>query len=217
MVTRLFIAMLVFVHVHVQAQVTQGVAYYKVTYPSLKADMRKYAHVLPTTMQFTFRHHQFMSEVRTAASFSRTIGDARSKDLTILAELKDRKIMVRRSGYNYEEPKPRVFVTLTSETKQIAGYTCKKAEVVMLDYENNTTNSTIWYCDSIGSTLHGYEQLYPEIKGLLMEYTVNQGGIEMVYTVTYVELKPVDKRVFDIPETGYVLMSDREFMHLMNK
>lgn len=212
-------ALVVFVQLHMQAQaqITQGVAHYKVTYPSLKADMRKYAHVLPATMQFTFRHHLFMSEVRTAASFSKTIGDARSKDLTILAELKDRKIMVRRSGYNYEEPKPRVFVTLTSETKQIAGYTCKKAEVVMLDYENKTTMSSIWYCDSIGSPLHGYEPLYPEIKGLLMEYTVNQGGIEMVYTVTHVESKPIDKSVFDIPAIGYVLMTDREFMHLMNK
>ncbi|MFA7381594.1 MAG: hypothetical protein WC150_14140 [Bacteroidia bacterium] len=200
-----------------QAQLNEGVAYYSVTYPSLKPEMRKYLNVLPSTMVFTFRHHMFVSEVLTSGSYSRTIGDARSRDLTILAEMKGRKVMVRRSGYNYEELKPKVFVTLSNETKMIAGYRCKKADVITLDYENNTSNAVIWYCDSIGSPSFSYEQHYPQIKGLMMEYTVKQGDIEMVYTVTKVEAKPVDKNVFVIPSTGFELMTDREFMHLMNK
>ncbi|MBP6303846.1 MAG: hypothetical protein KA501_10720, partial [Bacteroidia bacterium] len=56
-----------------QAQLNEGVAYYSVTYPSLKPEMRKYINVLPSTMVFTFRHHMFVSEVLTSGSYSRTI------------------------------------------------------------------------------------------------------------------------------------------------
>lgn len=198
-------------------QVEQGIITYAVVYPKMTAEMSKLADVLPLKMTVTFRFNMMASEVSTPASYSKTIIDARSKDITILAHVNNRKILIKRPGHDPEQPKPKVFIERTEDTATIAGYLCKKAKIITLDLSNNTETSEVWYCEALGSPEYSYELNFEGLHGMLMRYTLKQGNIEMEYNAIKVEAKTIDKSVF-VPQTaGYEQMSDRQFMHIMSR
>lgn len=88
--------------------------------------------------------------------------------------------------------------TLTSETKTIAGHTCKKAI-----WKNNDPKESaeieIWYATDMADISGEYKGL----PGLAMEYTFTMSGIKMKYTVTEIVKQKVEEKLFAIPE-GYI-------------
>lgn len=198
-------------------QIEQGVITYAVLYPKLTPEMRKLYTVLPLQMTVTFRYHMMCSEVSTSASYSKTIINARNKDIAIIAHVSNRKILVQRPGLDPSQPRPKVFIEKTNDTTTIAGYLCKKAKVTTLYLDNTTEQTEIWYCESLGSPDFCYELNFEGLHGMLMRYTVKQGDITQEYTAIKVEPKEINKSFFDLPTTGYEVLTDRQFMHLMSK
>ena len=199
------------------APIEQGVITYAVLYPKLTPEMRKLYTVLPLQMTVTFRYHMMCSEVSTPASYSKTIINARNKDIAIIAHVSNRKILVQRPGLDPSQAKPRVYIEKTEDTTTIAGYVCKRAKITTLYMDNSTEQSEVWYCEDIGSPDFSYELNFEGLHGMLMRYTVKQGDIEQEYTAIKVEPKEISKGFFDLPSSGYEIMTDRQFMHLMSK
>jgi hypothetical protein len=196
-------------------RIDQGLIIYAVQYPKLTAEMRKMADVLPMRMTVTFRYHMMCSEVSTPSTYSKTIIDARSRDMTILAHVDGKRILVHKPGRDFNQMKK--FLELTEDTMTIAGFLCKKAIVTSLYQERQVDQSEIWYSPDIGSPDFSYESDLPDLRGMMMRYTIKQGDIEMIYQAIKVEPKTIDKKYFAVPDTGYQVMTDRQFMHLMNK
>jgi GLPGLI family protein len=72
---------------------------------------------------------------------------------------------------------------------------------------------TVYYTDQI---VPGLQNNFEGLKGLAMEFTLNEGGMEITYLVTKVEETKVDKNLFEIP-SDYEEMEMDDFMKSMGQ
>jgi hypothetical protein len=101
-------------------------------------------------------------------------------------------------------------IEYTKDTKQIAGYTCKKAIIKTKD--KNVFN--IWYSDALFPNASEQTQ-YTKFKGgCPLEFDMAQNGMKMKLTATKVELGNVSDKVFDIPD-GYQEVTFEQLMQMM--
>jgi GLPGLI family protein len=103
-------------------------------------------------------------------------------------------------------------VILEDETKDILGYTCKKA--IIVDADGN--ESVFWYTDEIAINTEGQNVLSSKIPGQPLQMEVPTNGMNM--TMTAIEFteklkKKLKTSLFDmtIPE-GYTVKSTEELM-----
>lgn len=112
---------------------------------------------------------------------------------------------------NEEEEDTGYKVKLTKEKKTIAGYKCKKA--IVTDSEGNEME--YWYTEDIKTISTDKKSAISQLPGLALEYSTNQQGMQMLFTVTKVETS-LDKETIstkfsmEIPE-GYEEMTYEEF------
>jgi GLPGLI family protein len=103
-----------------------------------------------------------------------------------------------------DEKKPEV--ELVDETKEIAGFACKKAIVINED----GAEMTVWYTDQIKfEHLEGTSFDKLPVPGFPLEYEMKKGAMSMKFTATkYEDNFKTDKKFYDmtIPE-GYKIVS----------
>ncbi len=126
-----------------------------------------------------------------------------------------------------EKPK----IEYTSEKKTIAGYECTKAIVTSMvgkDKEKKEVKTNVWFTDKIkmpsSAKVGKRTSMGPdlaELKGYPMqiEMAMNQGGMEMkmIITVTEVDTKAVDDKIFVVSTEGYKMMSYKEMKEQQKK
>lgn len=110
-----------------------------------------------------------------------------------------------------EEEDPEFEVTLTKETKKIAGYKCKKA--IITDSEGNEVE--YWYTEDIKTTTTDSKSPVAQLPGQALEYSTDRNGLIMSFTATKVStsLSAEDKKSkfkMEIP-AGYEEMTFEEF------
>lgn len=100
-----------------------------------------------------------------------------------------------------KNPLPNYTVTLVEETKQVLGYSCKKA--LLVDGEGN--EMVVWYTNEIVASTKGQLYFSDKMPGFPLEYTMKFQGMNMKMTAIGIE-KKLGKDVFDltVPE-GYVV------------
>jgi hypothetical protein len=118
-------------------------------------------------------------------------------------------------------------ILYSEETKQIAGYTCKKAVIRTKDRQGAVNESTVWYCPEfkmgegfsfgggrggmMGGPMMGGLNGLDKIEGFPMEYSMSRSnGMKMHMTVTKVQLDAaIDDKTFEVPK-GYELKSMKD-------
>jgi len=105
-----------------------------------------------------------------------------------------------------KEPK----IEYTSETKTIAGYECKKANVTIMTQKNEEFKTEVWYTEKItyirqGGGRKGGE-MFKGLKGLPMEYMIPQGPMKIKMTAKEVSLEAVPDSKFVLTTEGYTEM-----------
>ncbi|MEO6883880.1 MAG: hypothetical protein ABI199_07630 [Bacteroidia bacterium] len=145
---------------------------------------------------------------------STTITDKKSNVITTLFNTMGQKMMTKmkldslmKAGKgNVNEPTYKY----DSETKTIAGYLCKKAEMTVVDKKTGEKiTSVVYYTEDIPALDHNVEGVggYPNgLKGYPLEYEIHRKGITMKMTAKSVEKKTLTNADFAIPD-GYTLMS----------
>ncbi len=91
----------------------------------------------------------------------------------------------------------------TSETKEIAGVTCK--QVIITDSTNHTY--PVYYTDEISVNSPNWSSPFKEIDGLLMEFSVNIGGLVLNLKAKEIVNTKNEQAFFEIPE-GYKIIKD---------
>lgn len=94
-------------------------------------------------------------------------------------------------------------------TKVIAGYTCKKAEYVTKDENDEETVTVVYYTEELGNQAINYGGSFTGLKGFPMEYVISQAGIITSFTVTGVTKGKVKATDFLVP-TDYVELTPEE-------
>lgn len=187
----------------------KGVITYKITIEgSGVTDEMK--NMMPKTMTMTILGNKARSEMVMSMGKTVSITDGDTKETITLMDMMGQKIAVKS---NYDEIKaelaksPNVKVEITSETKDILGYTCKKAIVTNKD---DNTEINVYFTEELGSNALNFDNpQFKDINGAMLEFEIPNEQFSMKFTAVSVEKKSVSADEFTIPE-GYQIKTKEE-------
>jgi GLPGLI family protein len=196
------------------AQMTEGHIMYKIDASTDDPEMQMAISMLQgSTMDLYFKEKMTRSEMKMGTFMTvTTITDETEGSVLMLMSGMIGNNAIRSTMDELEAQKekieePKYEVTLSDETKDIVGYTCKKATLISED----GTESIFWYTEDISVSKKGQNYLNEEVPGFPMQFEINNGGLKMTMTVDQLD-KKLDKKkaaslfAMDIPE-GYTEMS----------
>jgi GLPGLI family protein len=158
------------------------------------------------------------TDMNMAIQSTTAIMDTKTKQIVTLMDIMGQKYLIRMNEADIkkeDEKAPETTIKYLDETKMIAGYKCKKAEVTVKTKEGKEEVVNVYYTDEIPSA--ELKTAYKGLKGFPMEYMINQGGIKMTFTAKSVSKDPVPDTKFDIPKEGYTETTMEDFQKSMQK
>jgi GLPGLI family protein len=156
------------------------------------------------------------TDMNMAIQSTTAIMDAKSKQIVTLMDIMGQKYLIRMNEADLKKEEasaPQTSIKYLEETKMIAGYKCKKAEVTVKSKDGKEELVNVYYTDEIPAS--DMKSAYKGLKGFPMEFTMNQGGIKMAFTTKSVSKEPVPDSKFEIPKEGYKETTMEEFQKEM--
>jgi len=177
-----------------------GTITFKYTYegrelePSEKAQM-------PTGQTMTFGQGKVKTEIASPMGNITTIYDVNTQETTMLLDIMGQKLAVvqkadDKTKKKLEEQTKGIKIDYPDETKQIAGYKCKKALISKGD-----TTITLFFSSDLKFKGANAMQIYKDIDGIVLESTspTQDEELTMKIKATKIEPRKVKKKEFNIP------------------
>jgi GLPGLI family protein len=178
----------------------EGKIVYDLSFPGLEIDASQAA-MLPKESVVYIKQGKSRTEMSMGMGMSTTVlSDSKSKTATLLYDMMGNKMAMKTTEEDKKKEKeqPEPTVTLSDETKDIAGYKCKKAEVKLNDAEN--TSMIVYYSPEIGGKdLNWHQGPMKVVDGVPMEYEMKQQGLTMRFSAKSVSKENVDDVKFTVP------------------
>jgi GLPGLI family protein len=149
------------------------------------------------------------SEMISSLGTQATVIDGKTGNVTILKNYGEQKYMIRMTPDNWKETNKKydgVVFTYVNEYDSIAGYKCQKAIGRLLD----STTFTVYFTKELVPVNKDFEYINKNLPGLAMKYEAVQGKKIVTYTVSSINFNPVLQSKFDLPTSGYRVMSYEE-------
>lgn len=190
----------------IQAQTFEGKIVYSITYKDLPAEMAEMSSMLPSNQMIWIKGNKSRFEQTMSQGSTIVITDATAGSSIVLMDLMGTK-------YKLDIPKDEMEKLVTEEempevkyvdgTREIAGYTCHKAEVEMVGFDGV---ATFYYTEEIPPVkVQGMEAL--QLKGMFMAYEFSANGMTMNIEVTDIDKSSISDSKFQVP-SGYKDMPD---------
>ena len=189
----------------------EGVIHYTISIPNSTLPEEQIA-MFPKASTLSIKGTNTCNESSSAMGNVVEITNYEKKFTVTLLDMMGKKIAIKKTldeitKDNGKGPKPTVQVT--NETKEIAGYKCKKA-IITLEKNGNKSSLEAWYTNELGGKESNFgNPVYSDIDGILMEFTLQERSITMKYSVSKVEKKAIADSAFEIP-ADYKLMTQEE-------
>lgn len=149
------------------------------------------------------------SEMISPLGTQATIIDGKTGHVTMLKDYGEQRYMIKMTPANWKESNKKydsIRFTYFNEYKTIEGYKCQKAVGLMSD----STTFSVYFCKDLIPVNKDFEYLNRNLPGLAMQYEAKLGDKMVTYTVSNISFNPVSQSKFDIPKSGYRLMTYEE-------
>lgn len=138
-----------------------------------------------------------------------TINNLSSGVTTVLLDLMGKKIAISTEDVE-DKDKVEPTIEYLDETKEIAGYACKKA-IYKIMKDGVEAVFDVYYTEDLPAEANTQ---FKGIEGFPMEYIIESQGMVITYSALEVTEGKVDKSLGEIPK-GYEQMTYEEFMQMM--
>ncbi|MFT3675072.1 MAG: DUF4412 domain-containing protein [Chitinophagaceae bacterium] len=138
-----------------------------------------------------------------------TIVDGKTGKVTILKEYGDKKYMINLTADNWKASNKKyegVTFTYENEFKTISGYNCQKAIGTLTD----GSTFTVYFTRDLVPVNKDFQYLNKDLPGLAMQYESGMGKRKVTYTVSSINFNLVPAAKFDLPKSGYRVMTYEE-------
>ena len=152
---------------------------------------------------------QSRSDMVSALGKETTIHDAKTGSAVILKEYSGQKLMITLTKENWEQKNKNyndIKFETTEETKNIAGYNCKKAVATL----PSGKTFTVFYSPDLTISNKEYNATFKNLPGAALEYEYESGTAKYKYTLSKIGFEPVQLSKFDVPKSGYRVMTYEE-------
>ena len=188
-----------------------GVITYKITYPDSKLSEAQ-LNMSPKVMTVSVKGSKARTELNIGGGSEIGIVDYATKSKITLINMMGQKFAIKQTTAELAKEnagQPKGTVNITNETKNIAGYNCKKA-VVTTDEDGVKTSFDVWFTDELGGKDANFDDpVYQEVPGVMMEFIIKTPQMSMKLSATSVEKKAVAAKDFEIP-ADYTLTTQEE-------
>jgi len=144
-----------------------------------------------------------------------TIYDSKAGNATILKQYSGQKLMITLTKENWDKKFARyngIVFKPTAEVKTIAGYKCKKAIAQLSD----STSFSVYYTSELNVFNKDYDPIFKSLPGLPIQYEFERGPLLFSYTLSSLDQSPVPAAKFEIPKSGYRVMTYDESQQKKN-
>jgi GLPGLI family protein len=138
-----------------------------------------------------------------------TIVDGKTGNVTVLKEYGEQKYMITMTRENWKESNKKyegITFTYVEEYKTISGYNCQKAIGTLTD--GSTFN--VYFTRDLVPVNKDFQYLNKNLPGLAMQYEATLGNMLVTYTVSSINFNPVQQSKFDLPKSGFRVMTYEE-------
>jgi GLPGLI family protein len=149
------------------------------------------------------------SEMVSSLGTQATVIDGKSGDVTILKDYGEQRYMIKMTPVNWKESNKKydgITFTYYDEYKMIAGYNCQKAVGRLSD----SSTFTVYFTKDLVPVNKDFQYLNRNLPGLAMQYEASLGKLLVTYTVANINFNPVPQAKFDLPKSGYRVMTYEE-------
>ncbi len=159
---------------------------------------------------YSLKNEHFRMDTKTMMSNTIVISDSKKQTAFTLMDMMGSKFMikVKPEDIKKETDAPAPKIVLLDETKEIAGYTCKKASITMNMGTGTGTGlgtgeitTIVYYTDKIANS-KAYGTRFRSLPGFPLEYSIDMNGMKMKMTTTSVTKEKIEDSKFDLP-SGY--------------
>ena len=177
------------------------------------------ASLAPGSMTVKFKKNKVAAQMSTMGVFTSTfIADPSKKHfITLVKIFQDKSACVENEADVRNDLKNyKLIFQPTKETKEIAGYKCKK--VIAQKVDDPKEKFEVYYTEDLDYDNGDFASPYTGIKGMLMQYRLKKFGLEMVFTAKSVKNELVPDNTFELPGYYKVISKDemREFFETLN-
>ena len=139
-----------------------------------------------------------------------TVYDGSKNAIVILKDIGEQKYMITLTPNDWKDANKKydgISFSYEDGEKTILDYKCKKAVAKLQD----GTTYTVWYTPDLIPENKNFQYETRSLPGLAMEYeTINAKGEKTTYTVSKISFSPVPASKFDLPKSGYRVMTYAE-------
>jgi len=149
------------------------------------------------------------SEMISSLGTQSTVIDGKTGKVTILKDYGEQKYMITMTPENWKASNKKyegVLFTYENEFKTIQGYNCQKATGRLAD----SSTFTVFFTRDLIPVNKDFQYLNKNLPGLAMQYEASLGKLRVTYTVSNINFNPVPAAKFDLPKSGYRVMSYEE-------
>jgi len=195
-----------------QKKMTEGSVFYDITI-STGSDKPQNADFLNGSTSAVYikggkTRTEMISSLGTQTTIINQTGN--SKEITVLKEYGEQKYMIHYTPADWVEANKKyenvTFAYDNSATKTIQGFVAKKAIGSMPD----GTSFTVWYTPDVSIDGRDFQYVNRNLPGLALEYETTMGNLKVTYTASKVSFAPVPAAKFDLPKSGFRVMTYQE-------
>ena len=149
------------------------------------------------------------SEMISSLGTQSTIVDGKTGNVTVLKDYGEQKYMIKMTQSDWKVSNKKYegsTFTYENEFKSIAGYNCQKAIGKLKD----GSSFTVYFTKDLVPVNKDFQYLNKELPGLAMQYEAVLGKQKVTYTVSNINFNLVPAAKFDLPKSGYRVMTFEE-------
>ena len=193
-----------------QKKFSEGTITYDIVINS-NSDKPKNADYLDgTTVANYIKGNKSRTEMVNALGTIVTIHDSSKNSIVILKEFGEQKFMITLTPADWQHANRKyegiTYTFIDTAQKTLQGYLCKKAIGTLQD----GSSYTVWYTPDLVPENKNFQYETRSLPGLALEYEIDAKDRKVTYTVSKISFSPVPASKFDLPKSGYRIITYAE-------
>lgn len=205
------IVVLLFSPITVSAQkvISEGTLVYNISIQTGSTEPKMADMLDGATTTIYIKGTQSRSELVSGLGSEVTIYDSKKGSGVILKDYSGQKLMITLTSEDWDKKNSKyegITFETTNETLKIAGYDCKKAIAKLKD----GSSFVVYYTPELEVADKDYDSQFKNLPGLALQYEWQSGKMKFKYTLSKINFDVVPASKFDIPKSGYRIMTYAE-------
>ena len=189
-----------------QKVISEGTLVYNISIQTGSGEPKMADMLDGATTTIYIKGSQSRSELVSGLGSEVTIYDSKNGSGVILKDYSGQKLMITLTKDDWDKKNSKyegITFETTNETLNIAGYNCKKAIAKLKD----GSSFVVYYTPELEVADKGYDSQFKNLPGLALQYEWQSGKMKFKYTLSKINFDAVSSIKFDIPKSGYRVMT----------